>query len=968
MIVEFYRFARAKDSRPNRWRIQNHNQLSASYRDSIHPPWGDAHLEILFSTGEKTGDEPIIGDWVAIRRESGVTEFLGRVKKTLNGMRQSTLDGPLDTASSEVWADGWLATLNRADVHFDFTRQRNVGTLLTAKEFIDLTLSIEKALTFDSLGEVLARIWEQMDWLALPEGIVRPPEAESGGNTGYSAPLSTEVKVISGWETAKTYAPTRAYQPVPGPRVVALESAVAQGHKAADLLRGTFNPCEEMIEFFPSLEPIAGLKDEEMTDLASALGVMPVIMYRIHPWRLTPLDELAKSFIAYRRSGIDPKTGGVIERRSIDQSKLSEAKRKAFIGGDAFRVVTWRKACVKGDDTCRLKVTDLLDFSVDEDDDRRINAVGVNATYVNEPLLPWMEAVGLPIMDEDTSIEGEEDGVPRGQIELARHGMRLMQLQWPFLPPADPETNVGVDLLAYVRTVAAQAFSWYRNAHRLGNGVIEVPLRYDVRHGGFVTIEGLPRGTFTAYVESVGRKVMVDGDGAESGTTTIEFSRGAYDDSGRENPFVLVEPNKAKRPKPQAVGGRIGVYGIREPKYLKPEWITYSPIAPFPHPNPQLNEPAGETALRVVNGVPTQVPTARASAPLPRMPWRLSGTKSIVIHWAENYTESDQRADYENQWYVHLEFRQWLERYRHEIEAWQTQAGLPAGSPADSPAWMPNSAFFNLGTHSPVGIPEAAYLAVRGVLNYPKLKRELSRRTFKEPDGKTYFYADEFEIRRLYNFSGFLSNAHFCIRADGHIVQYGDVAYFAAHAGNSALNELSIGIDLMNPYRRSKETLAQVLAREARRNDGLTWGARAIENGWRIYDTNRIATLEPFLGPTPQQANALRALLAELAHQLALAPGSMPDFFGNIGLWVRPPVPSSNLMEAYRYVSGETRNIYAWAEDVVAEDVYGIMHHAQVRDQYGKRLPREDAAGLSLGEIAEHARGILAGTITPSID
>jgi hypothetical protein len=124
-------------------------------------------------------------------------------------------------------------------------------------------------------------------------------------------------------------------------------------------------------------------------------------------------------------------------------------------------------------------------------------------------------------------------------------------------------------------------------------------------------------------------------------------------------------------------------------------------------------------------------------------------------------------------------------------------------------------------------------------------------------------------VQKKYNGTSkpFIST-HFAIDADGKITQILDCAIIGAHVDVHNINDVSIGIDLINPFCSGKAQ--QVWVQEAQ--GGRDAGGRPIMYSWRILNQKgrTLSTLNNFFGPTTAQLASLRSLLQGLNSVLGI--------------------------------------------------------------------------------------------------
>lgn len=249
---------------------------------------------------------------------------------------------------------------------------------------------------------------------------------------------------------------------------------------------------------------------------AQVLGRNPVLLYRIRPWRTTPLlDWMA------RLEDIDPGFGRL--RKGVEQGVLATS---------SYQRVTWNLArgpVVDGEFTAiRLQ-------SSDSDNE----TVFVPQWNGGESQLSYWEKSGFPFMD----------------VQAARLGARVHAVSWPFFRGSEGlPANIKASVESQIQTIVAQAAQFGVGMGRFARGVVSMPLRLDIRHGEPLTIR-FSRGELTCYVDAVRHAVQLTPEGAtKSKTTTVTFSRGLWDEAIRDFPVPAFRSEPAQ--------GRQGPRGI----------------------------------------------------------------------------------------------------------------------------------------------------------------------------------------------------------------------------------------------------------------------------------------------------------------------------------------------------------------------------------------------------------------------
>lgn len=473
---------------------------SVEWRESIGPPWGMIRLRFKAGLGEVAiSDVPDSGDWIVIRREpGGPAVSWGRVIKVgstfVTGHRMERAVEPFD-----IVAESWMDFLQSVQIYAGPGVTREVGTLRGNEGYSKLFSAISESVR-DDVGAGLAPLLKELARVYLPTTLTGGPD---------SAPLylGDAIKVARDAVTNGEFAPERVIEQVPGPSLLSMGSLTSafQGSTALGMIQSAFGADPGMVEMFPSLEPATGAGEYSL----SGLGAVPVLVYRMRPWREEPLQSYANRL---------PRGVGAYVRPGLFSAKTWDASR-------AHRL-------------SHGKVTSV-DFSFNDRDS--VNAASCTPAGLNDSALRYYEAAGLPIKADK-------------QIEDV--GLRLYDVNWPFFPPLDDGESVDrFSWLQYCATLAIQAFQWHVNGDRFATGSAVGELDLDMRAGEVVSIEVpdalvLRQGTpgrpelevtgetdWIAYAEEVSHVVRLGERKDKVKRTTVQFTRGVATERARTYPF-----------------------------------------------------------------------------------------------------------------------------------------------------------------------------------------------------------------------------------------------------------------------------------------------------------------------------------------------------------------------------------------------------------------------------------------------
>jgi len=411
---------------------------------------------------------PAPGDWLVLRDARTLrTLQLGAVASPDTGVDAA---GPrVETRVTQVSAHTWLDYLGRVLV---YTHDREtVGTFMSVGDFNELLKSGTSLARDGLIGATLADVMQRLPNVMLPGSL--------GDRT-----LGSAIRVAYSIATAGPYAGDRIVESVRGYTVRGPESVNAAwrgGVSVLDLLRSTFDHGTDLIEFFPSIEPLPSTEGLGARDFG--LGANLTLVYRVPPWRVRALDVQFPGGSPANR-GLDP---GIIPN---------------FWGG-----VTWHP------ETARVVAADeIASVSHSQPDDNRINAVSADIMGAGEEWFTLVSEAGLPIIDA---------------VDVKNYGLRLYNPRWPFF------RATGMSATSVVRTVAAQAAQFMFGAERFMSGSATLNhLRRDIRQGEIVRFDLHRTKVLTAYVDRV--QHVVTASAAIEGTTTVFFSRGLFDERLRD--------------------------------------------------------------------------------------------------------------------------------------------------------------------------------------------------------------------------------------------------------------------------------------------------------------------------------------------------------------------------------------------------------------------------------------------------
>jgi len=539
---------------------------SVSWVGATHDPWDSVSLTLrlpmellITSDGEGTRIRPVSGDWIVIRESrKGPLLALGYVD-TANyavSVEQSPNDAgdAADTVSLsdyQVSCIGWMDLLNRVQVLASATIKNRIGTIFSLQSWSEVIKALVMGATED-VGPSLSHFLYLVAQVKMPKSL------------GESL-ISNMVAVVHGIQSRNAYAsvpdgmlegaPRREAESIPGPTLNALQAVGGtEATSVTGLMVGAYGADPGMIEMFPTIEGGGDLSlgddpvdtadigkkvlllrrnaarsrttealDSQPGDESSAANVRTanaslqrnlVLMYRMRPWRDVPLGTYKKYAKKWRMSTLG-----------------------------MFDGVTWNP-----EQAVTVKRSKVFSLALGIAENDKINAVTVGLPFAQDSAVRYYQSAGLPVQDKSSVI---------------RHGLRLYQPNWPFLPDIDNgRLPKNFNYLAFMRTIALQAYQWHYDSSRFLSGVATVHFDPRLRHGEIVRVEVpeklLPKhfksDTMVGYAEKVEHTITVVGSTAMK-RTTVSFVRGLYSEQFRSAPEVDI-PRRGGREAPSAQGRR----------------------------------------------------------------------------------------------------------------------------------------------------------------------------------------------------------------------------------------------------------------------------------------------------------------------------------------------------------------------------------------------------------------------------
>ena len=492
----------------------------------------DMHLSMLGTyTDSTTSFTP--GDFVVLRDQVRCAWSWGRVESIRSNMVREP-NGVLSHAPYTVSVKGWFDFLGRTKVQIFQQGERTVGTLYSIIEWESIHAELQTYVGRPA-GEILMFMLRKLLRIKLPPSL--------GG--GW---LADEVRVIYDEETATRFAPEfQGIEPVSfGTLMPQVTSGLGSQRSlnVGSLLASMFVPDSMLIEMVPYLS-VGG--SEEMTPLGKILGVQPVVVYRIKPFRMDPLYTAAVTKVSY--SGENLEIGYLDKGSELYDATLREnflnARRRArtLTTQRLFEEGMFSQQTFTSESLVSIPSAYISQISRGRNDGERLNATTINATpppSSGEVVVGAMEASGLPITIDD-------------QIE--NHGLRMYIPTWPFYPPPNSGDGTAQSLTVFYRTVAAQVMQFYQSAHLFDSGSLQLhftntlKIKEDYKQEQTTFTPAVPgvepgrwfrtkilgqsgnaakQDEYYGYITAVSHNLRREADGMLSAATTVQFVRGHF--------------------------------------------------------------------------------------------------------------------------------------------------------------------------------------------------------------------------------------------------------------------------------------------------------------------------------------------------------------------------------------------------------------------------------------------------------
>jgi hypothetical protein len=512
------------------------------------------------------------GDFAVIRDQIGMTWSWGRVSMVRSQLKRE-IGGQLTHSPYAVMVQGWYDFLSRSKVHtLSVSARESVGTMFNLLDWTRITEGF-----YGMYGQPAGAMLQYMIKNILR---IRLPESLGGGW------FADEIPVVHDKATAQLYAPEfEDIEPVDFGDLMPQLTTGFLNTRSSDvgaLIANMFLFENSIVELIPYLSiggnvqqttptpllqnptnansplqnpppnpPVMMNAAGGMTKLGTILGVQPVLVYRIKPFRARPLYSAAVSKIHYKPEEVekgyldkqlalyDEKT----KRALLDaRADSRNATTELLFDNRLFADITFTPSSITS-----LPYDYITSISRQRSDTERVNATTINAvpSASGGTTITDVDYLALPVAIDN-------------QIE--EHGLRLRIAKWNLYPEtynaSQGGSMTGTPVEVYYRAVAAQVMQFYKNAHLYETGTINMYFAHtlyavesqtrqmstydkavlDLEPGrwfrtsfqGMDDVTAAPADEYFGYITGVSHNVQRLPTGALTANTQVQFQRGHF--------------------------------------------------------------------------------------------------------------------------------------------------------------------------------------------------------------------------------------------------------------------------------------------------------------------------------------------------------------------------------------------------------------------------------------------------------
>ncbi len=399
-----------------------HGLNLSSNTNQLPPSSGKTEVESRY------GYVPEPGFWVVVRNltpfgivgtgftneassgEASRTLAFGRCHTVSFGVAAQQGSGLTMTMPVNIQAESFLAFTGRSNMKFAPQGKGSWGMegfVWDIGNWSDNLMSMTKSLITGRPGDLMAKLWGSIVKLELP-----PSLSSSGGGTFLNT-MGDLVPVVHDQATALKWAPMRTFE-VPhvigGMAVPSVGGLLPNNPSLLQFFLTTFYANHEAVEMFSTIDYPAEGMTQTLTPLGKALGVQPIIIYRLKPWFI---EGVSKATVQKYSEAKDPAAAAA--QLSMDKAGVGAfTSRKAGAGGVQW--FEWAK-----DEVVRVQMA--------WSDGMRANLVFGDWFFANTDDPANYGLTGTPIVPDTEDVK--------------RHGLRAYGMRWPFFQKGDVVGMLG---------------------------------------------------------------------------------------------------------------------------------------------------------------------------------------------------------------------------------------------------------------------------------------------------------------------------------------------------------------------------------------------------------------------------------------------------------------------------------------------------------------------------------------------
>jgi len=424
---------------------------SLSWTDSLRAPWTEIRLQLAIpyrmvrdiipgrrvphgknfnsntnqlpknveQADPRYGYVPEPGFWVVIRNltpfgivgtslgnDAAIALAFGRCTDVSFGVAARQSSGLTMTMPVSIRAESFLAFTGRSQMQYSPQGTGSWGMdgfVWDIQNWSDNLSAKIKAVISGKPGDLLAELWRDIVRLELPPSLT-PGAATAVDTLGSLVPIVKDEASASSWTPMRT----KEVHPVVGGVTPATGAGISPNYPSLlTFFMSTFYANHEAVELFSTLDfPAAGTSGQ-LTPLGKALGVQPVVIYRLKPWFI---EAVTRDVVRKTSESANP--GEAASKLTMPMVGIGEAaSRKEGAGGVQW--FEWAR-------------DEIVNAQVSWSDAERANLVFGSWCFATTDQPSSYGLTGTPIVPDTTTIK--------------RHGLRVYGMRWPFFQTGQGST------------------------------------------------------------------------------------------------------------------------------------------------------------------------------------------------------------------------------------------------------------------------------------------------------------------------------------------------------------------------------------------------------------------------------------------------------------------------------------------------------------------------------------------------